>query len=293
MDEDIETWVSFKYEKLTNFCYWCGMVSHNEKECEKWLVGKGSNSYAKQEYGAWLRATPYSSGKSLYTTVPGQGDGLGGFTSQPFANMTSEAEEPSPATPQGGPAPVQSSNVQINVEFHQVSHMDIADFTEDLVQISRPNLSPITRVINSIPNSSPSHIRSQDFENQIEDIDLALKKFDSQTPPIIIKPTITLTHANHVGDKSGDILDIQGDAKNSNSPHVINHNTLHDTHALRTWKRLARNNIPLETPINHSVSHKRNRESNECAHPKLPMKKFLVSKDDTKNLLVEAAEQPR
>ena len=171
--------------------------------------------------------------------------------------------------------------------------MDTADFTENLVQISRPNLSPITRVMNSIPNSPPSHIRSQDFENQIEEIDLALKKFDSHTPPIIIKPTVTLTHANHSGDKSGDIIDIQGDVENNNSPHVINHNTSHDTHALCTWKRLARNNIPPETPINHFVSHKRNREFDECAHPELPTKKFLVSKDDSENLLVEAAAQPR
>ena len=48
LDKDTETWVSFKYEKLTNFCYWCGMVSHDEKECKKWLARKGSNPQAKQ-----------------------------------------------------------------------------------------------------------------------------------------------------------------------------------------------------------------------------------------------------
>ena len=42
-DDGTKTWVSFKYKKLTNFCYWCGMVTHDEKECEKWLAGKGSN----------------------------------------------------------------------------------------------------------------------------------------------------------------------------------------------------------------------------------------------------------
>ena len=76
LDEDIETWVSFKYEKLTNFCYWCAMVSHDEKECEKWLAGKGSNSHEKQEYGAWLWATPYNPRKYPYTIVPGMGLGV-------------------------------------------------------------------------------------------------------------------------------------------------------------------------------------------------------------------------
>ena len=67
----------------------------------------------------------------------------------------------------------------------------------------------------------------------------------------------------------------------------------HDTIALRTWKRLAWNNIPPETPIHH-LAHKRTRELDEGAHPELPTKKILVSKDDdTKNLLVEAAKQPR
>ena len=121
LDEDIETWVAFKYEKLTNFCYWCGMVSHEEKECEKWLAGKGSNPHKQQEYGAWLRATPYNPRNSPYMTVPGMGDGLGGFTTQSYAEKTSVAEEPSPATQDDEPVPVQSSNVQVNADLHQVS----------------------------------------------------------------------------------------------------------------------------------------------------------------------------
>ena len=84
LDEDTKIWVSFKYEKLTNFCYCCGMVSHDEKECEKWLARKGANSHAKQEYGAWLWATPYNPGKSPFTTVPGLGDGLGGVPMPPM-----------------------------------------------------------------------------------------------------------------------------------------------------------------------------------------------------------------
>ena len=92
----------------------------------------------------------------------------------------------------------------------------------DLVQISHPTLSPIKRVINSIPNSSPSHICPQDFENQIDEINLALKKFDPNTPSKFNTPTVTPTHSNPVRDKSGTIIDILGDEVQSNSPQVIN-----------------------------------------------------------------------
>lgn len=61
-----EIWVAFKYEKLPNFCYVCGMVSHDDRECEVWLASKGTIFVEKREYGAWLRASPYNSGESSF-----------------------------------------------------------------------------------------------------------------------------------------------------------------------------------------------------------------------------------
>ena len=52
LGNDEEVWVSFKYEKMPNFCYWCGMVSHDAKECSIWLSSKGSLSLEQQEYGS-------------------------------------------------------------------------------------------------------------------------------------------------------------------------------------------------------------------------------------------------
>lgn len=42
LEDNKEIWVSFKYEKLPNFCYWCGMVSHVNKEGKIWLASKGT-----------------------------------------------------------------------------------------------------------------------------------------------------------------------------------------------------------------------------------------------------------
>uniref|UniRef100_A0A2N9FDP4 Reverse transcriptase domain-containing protein n=1 Tax=Fagus sylvatica TaxID=28930 RepID=A0A2N9FDP4_FAGSY len=58
-------WVSFKYERLTNFCYWCGMITHGEKDCELWLRSHGSLSTASQPYGAWMRGEPERFGRKL------------------------------------------------------------------------------------------------------------------------------------------------------------------------------------------------------------------------------------
>lgn len=53
-----DQWISFKYERLTNFCYWCGLITQGEKDCELWLKSRGSLSPEDQQYGAWLRGEP-------------------------------------------------------------------------------------------------------------------------------------------------------------------------------------------------------------------------------------------
>ena len=75
---DEEVWVSFKYEKMPNFCYWCGMVSHDAKECSIWLASKASLPLDQQEYGSWLRADPFSVGKKSFLFIPGSGGDFGG-----------------------------------------------------------------------------------------------------------------------------------------------------------------------------------------------------------------------
>ena len=49
-------WVGIRYERLPNFCYWCGWVSHSERDCEMWLRAKGNLKREDQQYGEWMRA---------------------------------------------------------------------------------------------------------------------------------------------------------------------------------------------------------------------------------------------
>lgn len=43
-DNDEAQWVSFKYERLPNVCYWCECLTHLDKDCDKWIESEGSLS---------------------------------------------------------------------------------------------------------------------------------------------------------------------------------------------------------------------------------------------------------
>lgn len=42
LENRVIRWAALKYECLPNFCYWCGLVSHDDRDCEKWLGSKGT-----------------------------------------------------------------------------------------------------------------------------------------------------------------------------------------------------------------------------------------------------------
>ena len=64
-------WVYFKYERLPNICYWCGRLDHDDKNCELWIQSKGTLSTDSRQFGAHLRAAPYTSVGKDVIYVPG------------------------------------------------------------------------------------------------------------------------------------------------------------------------------------------------------------------------------
>ena len=52
-------WVSFKYERLPNICYWCGCFDHDDKDCGLWLESGGSLMEEKKQWISNLRAAPF------------------------------------------------------------------------------------------------------------------------------------------------------------------------------------------------------------------------------------------
>lgn len=47
-------WINFKYERVSSFCFVCGIIGHSESECN--VVYANPEKTVERAYGAWLRA---------------------------------------------------------------------------------------------------------------------------------------------------------------------------------------------------------------------------------------------
>ena len=71
LEDGKELWVSFKYERLPNLCYWCGRLTHNDRDYELWLDSEGTLEETDKRYDPWIRASPIASSRKAVITVPG------------------------------------------------------------------------------------------------------------------------------------------------------------------------------------------------------------------------------
>lgn len=50
-------WVTFKYERLPNLCYWFGCLDHDDRECGLWIERKGTLPLSAKQFGPFMRAS--------------------------------------------------------------------------------------------------------------------------------------------------------------------------------------------------------------------------------------------
>lgn len=61
-------WIPVTYERLPTFCYYCGMLGHNHKDCEKLQEKEekeGTISNDQLPFGDWMRASPMKPTQNL------------------------------------------------------------------------------------------------------------------------------------------------------------------------------------------------------------------------------------
>lgn len=71
MENGEQSWVTFKYDRLPNLCYWCGCLDHTDKDCETWIQSKGTLKTKDKRYDSSIRALPFYSSKKNIVCVPG------------------------------------------------------------------------------------------------------------------------------------------------------------------------------------------------------------------------------
>lgn len=65
-------WIRFKYERLPILCYWCGRLSHSDKDCELWIRSNGTLTESDRQFGAWLCAPLYNTRKCSAIRIGGE-----------------------------------------------------------------------------------------------------------------------------------------------------------------------------------------------------------------------------
>ena len=161
-----KAWVRFQYERLPNFCYWCGRLDHGDKQCNSWIQSKGSLSTDKQEFGSFLKAAPYQRGSKNVFYVPGW------FENETTGKEKGETVAPGAVEVELG-GKVKNSNSVLNSESTTILGNNESLKEASVGEILSPVLPP-TKFSELIPNESS-------FLSKLFEIDEDIRKFDSET----------------------------------------------------------------------------------------------------------------
>ena len=71
MEDGKVGWVRFRYERFPNLCYWCGLLTHCDKDCDLWVRSRGSLTEKDQQFGGWMRAPMIAPKKCSVVKVEG------------------------------------------------------------------------------------------------------------------------------------------------------------------------------------------------------------------------------
>lgn len=139
MGKDRSGWVSFKYERLPNFCYQCGLLTHGDKDCSETSKRPYTGSPDQAQFGPWLQADLEKSHRKSWVTVEGRRNP---FQRPPPPDKDTQ-ESPAARMPMRKPAGTEDSDMETeeNQDFDlvdlRISSMNAQNFDENLREIDR------------------------------------------------------------------------------------------------------------------------------------------------------------
>ena len=197
-------WVSFKYERLPNLFYWCGCLTHNDRDCEKWIESEGSLKPEEQQFGSWLCAPPFFTSRKNVISVQGffakkkQSTATHPIETQPPILLAREHQPTSETSPH---PPRSSSEISEKKKSEAVKE---ADFPHQKSFISSKEVPPL------------KFSNLGDFEKVIQDLDSDIHCFDrTEDSPVgpknalPVKEQINPSHLAHSPGPTAEFSHIQ------------------------------------------------------------------------------------
>lgn len=174
-----------------------------------------------------------------------------------------------------------------------------SNFVEDLTRSLNARIKSNKEAIDIIPNITPSVSQFSTFKSHINEIDVAVKKFESNNTPLPVTSQTEFTLPIII-DFGGDISGKDSDSINdSDEKDLLEEIPSRDSDPSmgppvpRKWKKLARINTPSDSSMHQTLLNNRSRGEGESILLELPNKRHQVSTAEVhETLMVEAVKQP-
>ncbi|KAK7854049.1 uncharacterized protein CFP56_033737 [Quercus suber] len=260
-----------KYERLPNFCYWCGLVSHDDRDCERWLRSKGSLKKLDQNFGDWMRAEIDITTRKTSITVPGTRPKHPKSKKPPpqtptASNIQSPPSQPRDLPPTPATIPTTVTTTAVNEVI--IAHQSVVEWQENQA-LNVPN--------GCISGTEEAIVEKSSINANIDDKEKVFNSSHSNTETKLdLKPKVL---SQHIPTTIGPCTTHQPTITTQSQPHLIpttigpctNHQPTNITQSQTkplptksTWVRIPRDiqSIPNDV-LMIERKHKRSDESEE------------------------------
>ncbi|KAL0006670.1 hypothetical protein SO802_008172 [Lithocarpus litseifolius] len=225
-----EMWVSFKYERLPNVCYWCGKLTHDDRDCDLWIESEGTLKSDQRAFGPYLQASPFVATRKNVLHVPGY------YAEKKKTNSTEATDRTSGQPPQTDRVTVPEHSPEEEERYTQPFTIPLMRNVPDAIMASsKPGTSsvipanPVTvgevlKLVNLAPAFNANDEETRKFEKVVsveefgnnltarEDFNVSSEQLTKSRAPNVMGRVFSLNEGKRI---------LPGGCKNQESPLLL------------------------------------------------------------------------